>query len=361
MAALDVLYKRVYEGVNYRLRTFAGGRWSSHCRPISIGILLTELCNARCTHCDIWKNRGKEDSPSVDQWKALLSDLRTWLGPVHVFFTGGEALLKPFTIELVEYGASLGLFVELLSHGHWDDQSKIEKLALANPWRVTISLDGMGETHTRIRGRDKFFEKTTTSISTLERVRKDKDLDFAIRLKTVVMAQNLDDLCEIAHFANRDGMDVFYQPIEQNYNTLEDARWFESSENWPTDTQKVITVIEQLIRLKREGLPIGNSYEQLEAMAPYFRDPDSLRVTTQSHRAHEDRALCAALTNLQLQANGDVTNCVSQQPVGNIKTMPIREIWESRPRWWEGECCITRRCSVAERQVLSLPVVSLHE
>jgi len=361
MAALNLIYKRVYEGVNYRLRTFAGGRWSSHCRPTSIGILLTELCNARCTHCDIWKNRGKEDSPSVEQWKVLLSDLRTWLGPVHVFFTGGEALLKPFTIDLVEYGSSIGLFVELLSHGHWDDQSKIEKLALAKPWRVTISLDGMGETHTRIRGRDKFFEKTTTTIRTLERVREEKELHFALRMKTVVMAQNLDDLCEIARFASRDGMDVFYQPIEQNYNTLEDPRWFESSENWPQDTQKVITVVEQLIQLKRGGLHIGNSYEQLEAMVPYFRDPDSLRITTQSHRAHEGSAFCAALTNLQLQANGDVTNCVSQKPVGNIKTAPIRGIWENRPRWWEGECCIARRCSEAERQVLSLPVVSLHE
>jgi hypothetical protein len=56
------IYQRVYEGVNYRLRTFAGGAWAARCRPVSIALLLTEPCNVRCVHCDIWKNRGKEDS-----------------------------------------------------------------------------------------------------------------------------------------------------------------------------------------------------------------------------------------------------------------------------------------------------------
>src|SRR5438552_14357975 len=134
-------YKRVYDGVNYRLRTLGGGRWASLCRPTSISLLLTELCNARCVHCDIWKNRGKEDSPTVDQWKTVLSDLREWLGPVQVTLTGGEALLRPFTTELVAYASSSGLFLEILTHGYWDDQARIERLALAKPWRITISLD----------------------------------------------------------------------------------------------------------------------------------------------------------------------------------------------------------------------------
>src|SRR3954451_23382898 len=37
--ALNWAYKRLYDGVNYRLRTFAGGRFASHCRPTSIVIL----------------------------------------------------------------------------------------------------------------------------------------------------------------------------------------------------------------------------------------------------------------------------------------------------------------------------------
>lgn len=351
-------YKRVYEGVNYRLRTLGGGRWASRCRPTSIGLMLSYRCNARCVHCDIWKNRGKEDSPTLDQWKALLSDLRNWLGPVHVFISGGEALLKPYAIDVASHGSSLGLFVEFLTHGYWDDQSKIEQLAMSRPWRVTISLDGIGEVHNRIRGREKFFEKTSASIETLKRVRKEMDLDFEIRLKTVIMQQNLDNVSEIAQYANQDRMHVFYQPIEQNYNTSEDATWFEHSNTWPRETQKAVAAVNQLVELKRQGLPIANSYAQLEAMIPYFRNPEALRIATQNHSAHENKITCSALTMLQIEADGNVTVCTGMEPVGNIKTGRIREIWEDRPQWWEGGCCLERRCSLAEKSALSLPVLS---
>src|SRR6266545_1519382 len=102
---MSKLYKRFYEASNYRLRAIAGGVFAAHCRPTSIVILLTERCNARCLHCDIWKNRGKEATPSVDQWKTTVWDLRRWLGPVHVVFTGGEALLMPFAPEVVSFAS----------------------------------------------------------------------------------------------------------------------------------------------------------------------------------------------------------------------------------------------------------------
>lgn len=358
LKSVSLLYDRVYRGINHRLRTFAGGRWASHCRPTSIVFLLTELCNARCVHCDIWKNRGKADAPTFDQWRAVLSDLRKWLGPVRVAFSGGETLLWPFTIDLVAWSNRLGLLPEVLTHGYWDDQLKIENLALAGPWRVTVSLDGLGDTHTRIRGRDKFFEKTSATIRTLQRVRREHRLDYTVCLKTVIMSHNLDEVCEIARFATQDGMCVFYQPIEPNYNTPEDPRWFESSENWPRDTEKAVAVVERLMQLKRDGLHVNNSYGQLQAMVPYFRDPGSHWIATQSHDAHEPVPLCAGLTTLQFQANGDVTICARMNPVGNVGVAPVREIWENRPRFWEEGCCIERRCGVAEKKRLSIPVVS---
>jgi MoaA/NifB/PqqE/SkfB family radical SAM enzyme len=358
-APLAGTYRRIYEGLNYRLRTVAGGHWADHCRPTSITFLLTELCNARCVHCDIWKNRGKENSPGLEQWRVVLRDLREWLGPVQVTFSGGEALLVPFATDLVSYGSSLGLFMECLTHGYWLEQSRIEKLALARPWRVTVSLDGIGETHSKVRGREKFWEKTTTSLQTLQRVRKENSLNFMIRLKTVVMSHNLHDVANVALFAGaHEGMEVFYQPIEQNYNTPEDSRWFEHNDNWPTDIDVAIRTVRGLIELKHSGLPVANSFDQLEAMIPYFRDPDSHRVTVQSHQGHERRALCAALTTLQFHANGDVRACYGMDPIGNIKQISIREMWEKRPPVWEGGCCLERRCTTREKETLSLTVIS---
>ena len=87
-------------------------------------------------------------------------------------------MLNRDTLELLSFGSSLGLFMELLTHGFWEDQSRIERLALARPSRVTISFDGIGETHDRVRGRAGFVSKTENTIQTLKRMRKEHRLDF---------------------------------------------------------------------------------------------------------------------------------------------------------------------------------------
>ena len=350
MTNLDYLRRRIYEGANYRLRFIANGRWASQCRPTSIVLLMTERCNARCIHCDIWKNRGKEDRPSQEQWKTLLEDLRLWLGPVQVVFSGGEALLNRSTIELVRYASSIKLFVELLTHGFWEDQKKIEMLAAARPSRVTISLDGVGSVHNIVRGREGFFDRTEKTIQTLLRMRKTLGLPLSIRLKTVIMRQNLADVSNVAHFAQRHGLEVFYQPIEQNYNMVENPLWFEESETWPDDIPSAIAAVRELKQLKAGGLPIVNSREQLDAMIPYFENPGAHRIAIQAHAAHEKKLSCSALIMLQIQANGDVTTCCSMPSIGNIKERPMREIWSTRPRWWESGCCLAERLTVVEKE-----------
>ena len=84
--------------------------------------------------------------------------------------------------------------------------------------------------------------------------------------------------------------------------------------------------VEELITLKRTGLPIANSFQQLEAMIPYFKNPDAMRVAVQSHAGHEGKASCTAMVGLQLQPNGDVIVCYGKPPVGNVVDRSIRDI-----------------------------------
>jgi len=252
----------------------------------------------------------------------------------------------------------VGLWAEILTHGYWDDQERIVNVARTDPGRITVSLDGIGDTHTTIRGREAFFERTSRTLETLRRVRAEERLRFAIRLKTVIMRQNLHDVSNVARFAAEKGMEVFYQAIEQNYNTPEDPLWFQTSANWPDDSTKAVEAVNRLIELKRGGLPICNSYQQLQAMVPYFREPGAMRVTIQSHTAHLRRPACSASTNIQVQPNGDVLTCYSMPPVGNIKQTSLRQIWNNRPKWWRSGCCMERRCTAAEKEHLGLTVIS---
>ena len=302
--------------------------------------LLTERCNARCVHCDIWKNRGKEESPGFAGWSRVLDDLLAWLGPVPIVFTGGEAMLQPFALDLVRYATGLGFHLEVLTHGYWEDQPRIEKLALAGPARITISVDGIGELHNTIRGREKFFDRTSRTIETAVRVREERKLPLQILLKTVIMEQNLDGVCDVARYATSRGVDVFYQPIEQNYNTPADPLWFSASVTWPRDIDKAVATVEELLRLKRDGLNIVNSERQLEVMIPYFRDPVGRGAVTKGHLAHQRKPQCSVNSMAQLNSNGDVVTCSQRPPIGNVKTTPFRQIWENRPGQWAAGCCL---------------------
>ena len=342
------VYRKLYQAANYRLRSAWGGRLASYVRPTFIALLLTKRCNARCVHCDIWKNQGDEDTLTLDEWKALLSELRRWLGPVHIHITGGEALLRPYAPEVAAHASSLGFFVEFLTNGYSNDQRRIERLAKARPARVTISLDGVGETHSTVRGREGFWEKTSQSIDTLRRVRQEKGSHFSIRLKTVVMDHNLDAVADVARYARSNGLEVLYQPIEQNYDTPDDPDWFEHAPTWPRDPEKAVRVVEDLISLQREGLPIVNTDAEFAAMTRYFRNPRSNAAEVQAHVSHERRAMCSSLGNLQIEPNGDVLTCFKMPPIGNARSEPIRMIWSNRPRWWEGGCCLEKNGSMQQ-------------
>ena len=345
---IPALHKRLHEGLNDRLGHLAGGRLAHLCRPTSIMLVLTERCNSHCVHCDIWKNRGREDSPGLDGWKNVVSDLAAWLGPVQVVYTGGEALLQPFTPALVEHGVRSGLFVELLTHGFWKERSRLERAARANPWRITMSIDGIGETHSIVRGRANFWNVAQESLLFLHRLRAEAGLGYTIRLKTVLMQHNIHNATDVARYARDHDMDVLYQPIVQNYNTAEDPFWYTHSPTWPRDTARAQATVRELIQLKSEGYPIANSTSELEMMVAYFENPARLRVDVEAHAAPRSKPMCAAATNLEIRANGDVQPCACAPAVGNIKENKIREIWHNRPRWWIAACCRERRSALVE-------------
>lgn len=352
------IYLRGFSSANLRLARCFNGRFATWSRPISVCILLTERCNARCVHCDIWKNKGREEIPSLAQWKQFVNDLAAWLGAgVVIVFTGGEALLQPFAADLLEHAVRRGLTTELLTHGYWTDHSRLKRVACSNPYRITMSLDSIGTTHSLIRGRDNFWERSSASLMALKDWRQKNHLDYVIRLKTVVMEQNLDGVGQIAEFAREHGFEVVYQPVERNYNTLWDPNWYRSSVNWPRDPARARAAVEELLRLFDIGYPIANSRVQLERMIEYFADPERLLVRVEAHSAHESKTSCVALTMLQVQPNGDVLVCPSKPPVGNFVELPIRQIWTSRPAWWHDGCCMESRCSDREKVDARLSVL----
>jgi len=347
-----LLHNRIHSAIQYRLRHRFNGRFADLCRPASIAVLFTDHCTAKCVHCDIWKNLDRETTLTPDEWRTFFTDLRAWLGPVQVSVTGGEALMKAWTPEVVAHASSIGLLTEVLTHGYWEDQKKIERLALARPWKVTLSVDGIGEVHTLVRGRVGFWERTSRSIETLRRMRTEHNLSYMIRLKHVLMAQNIGEAVKVAEYANREGMEVCFQGVTQNYNTPENPDWFYDAPTFPKDVKPVVAQIRELMALRAKGWNIVNPDFEFEAMIAYFEDPAAHRAAAAGHTLKDTRRHCAALTNLEVRPDGTVYDCPQKPPVGDLRQHSIREIWNNRPKAWRSGCCLETRLTQNEKSSL---------
>jgi radical SAM enzyme (rSAM/lipoprotein system) len=130
----------------------------------------TLRCNLNCLHCgsDCQKDASVRDMPREDFLKAL-DDITPILASndTMIVLTGGEALLRK---DLYEIGTSLynrGFPWGLVSNGMGMTRPVMAKLLDSGIRAVTISLDGLEDSHNWLRGNTKSYRSAVNAISLL--------------------------------------------------------------------------------------------------------------------------------------------------------------------------------------------------
>jgi len=309
-------------------------------KPTYICAKMTMRCNSRCRHCDIWKIDFHEQELTTEEWYRILDELYDWLGPFNMVFTGGEALLRSDMVDILSYAAKKDIRCELLSNSIIVDETLAKRIIHTGIAQYTTSFDGMNpETHDRVRGKDGFHIKTLDAIKALCAERKKENVSLKILLKTVISANNLNELSAIAEFSKEMGVEVMYQPIEQNYSEEPNPYWYKDSNLWIHDIISLKKEISRLQELKNQGYPIVNSIENLSTIIRYFEFPDELMSAIQAHDTRSKANICRhAVTNFVISSDGDVRMCFKMEPIGNLRFSSPREIWNGRKHCWVSVC-----------------------
>lgn len=117
--------------------------------PRQVSVALTNACDLACAHCYAPKHHAVLDFDSLTGWLAELDAN----GAIGIGFGGGEPTLYPRFAELCRHAAEkTGLAVTFTTHGHHLDDSLIAALS-GQVHFVRVSMDGVGPTYERIRGR----------------------------------------------------------------------------------------------------------------------------------------------------------------------------------------------------------------
>ena len=89
---------------------------------------LTYACPLQCPYCSNPSDYTKYKSElSTGDWKRVLSEARK-MGAVQLGFSGGEPLIRPDLVELVQHARELGYYSNLITSGYGLTEEKIVEL-----------------------------------------------------------------------------------------------------------------------------------------------------------------------------------------------------------------------------------------
>ena len=242
MVNLRVLVKNTAEQIKwgryllcYYLGTLVGRK-----KPLLGGIKLTHNCNLSCVHCPFRKR--KSSSLSYPEVLSSLTTLYRW-GVRIIIMEGGEPFLwrdGEHDLQSVVVEAKKRFFsVGVTTNGTFPIEIDSDI--------VWVSIDGLRDTHDRVRG--KSFDRAIANIESSSHPR--------IYAHITINSLNWQEIPELIAFLSHKVQGVTVQ-FHYPYQEVEDELFL------PFDKRR--KVLDALIEMKRHGLPVANSRACLEAL-----------------------------------------------------------------------------------------------
>ena len=184
-------------------------------------IAVTYRCNSKCIMCSIWKSPSTEElEPSM--YSRIPSSLRT------INITGGEPFLRSDLSEVITviHDRVPGSRIVFSSNGFLTERivETMMKIRAVHPRvGVGISIDGLEQTHDRIRGVPGMFKRAIATVKSL------KDRGFTdLRIAMTVTNENQSEIIDVFELS-RDlgveftitmahGSDIYFGELDDGLN-----------------------------------------------------------------------------------------------------------------------------------------------
>ena len=294
-------------------------RESLYDKPILRNLFLevTSLCNARCEHCGSSCGDNKPEYEIESKYlKKTLKEIADKYDADKILLnvTGGEPLLRKDLFELMDYAVSLGFHWGITSNGMLINEKMAKKLGKSKMETISISIDGLKDTHEKFRKVPKSFDKILEGIKYLQKEENVKRL----QVTTVANKKNIDELEDLYKLMLDIGIDdwrvVNCDPIgraKNNDDILLDNDEYKRLFNF--------------IKEKKEEGKITVSYGCSHYLGA------ELENVVRSHYFF----CTAGLITGSILSNGDIFVCPNVERrkeliMGNIREDSFVDVWENR-------------------------------
>jgi MoaA/NifB/PqqE/SkfB family radical SAM enzyme len=272
--------------------------------PSEAIIAVTWQCNAKCGMCDIWKTKGK---PQVEP--SFYYHLPRSLKNVNI--TGGEPFMRKDLPEILmviterckrvrPVISTNGLLTERIL------ETVPRLMALNSRTAIRVSLDGIGQTHDKIRGVLGAFDKALATLKGLKSLGV-RDLGVGFTL----VRGNETEMMQVHELAR--SMGIQFTSTVAHSSPI----FFGDQENQDPDLALGVEAFSHLMRRQLKSLHPKNWFRA------YFTEGVLDQI-----EGRPRRILCPALEAFFfLDPTGEVFPChVLDMPIGNLAEHPFEEL-----------------------------------
>ena len=294
--------------------------------PFRIKVSVTDRCNFHCPTCWRWKGARPAEELSAARWKTIFRRLRGLPLMNEVTIGGGEPFARPDILEILESVKAQGFYAAVISNGWNVSPDTLGELSRLGVNRLILSLNSLQESvHDKTRHAPGSGKRILELIEAWKRIRKPE-----LAIETLVMEDNVGELADLARFIRDSGAQGLVlqalAPPETHYPFAgHDSMpalapdWYEENPLWVRSLDVLRAQLAELRALKRAGAPVFNPTWQLDCMAAYFENPQSIL-----------RVPCVGpASTMNVDPFGHVRLCLGLPPLGNALRDSPRALWRS--------------------------------
>lgn len=275
-------------------------------------IEITQKCNLGCLHCgSACGYRAAGDELSIEEWKDVLKQLAE-MEVKKIVFSGGEPTLKKGFEELLSCAKRFGIKVGFISNGLVLFSESLQKVMReSKPFAVGLSIDGLKETHNKIRGNKESWRGLMQNISLLQ------ELEIQICAVTTLNKLNYREMPKLAGLLDLIEIDSWQLQLAMPSGRMHGQAGLLLSE----DEFRAICL--SVLSLRKQYSRLNIQAADCFGIAP----EDSIRSFFWG-------GCSAGINSIGIDAVGNVMPCLSLQEGArceNVREKPLAEIWANSP------------------------------
>ena len=315
-------------------------------RPVVIWNL-TRRCNLRCKHCyTVSADMAFKGELTTDEAFAVIDDL-AGMGLPALILSGGEPLSRRDFFEIAEHARGAARYLALSTNGTGLVGATADRVAAIGFDYVGISIDGIGETNDRFRGRVGAYAQALAGI------RACKARGIKVGLRFTITEDNAHQLPDLLALCDAEGVDKFYLSHLVYAGRGDKHRGSDTS--LARARRAMDLLIDRAWVAAAEGLPLEIVTGNNDADAVHFlhwaeRRFDPARIA--NLRAHLEawggNASGLGVANIDTQGKVHPDTYWSDYTVGDVRETPFSRLWTGddpmlaelrrRPRPLKGRC-----------------------